>query len=149
MIDELARKLHVIRQEILWHVLTVSVSASDLFDDRIIPAKIVHQWREVVDTNYNNLNEHDKVNPLRWATELAAVKDPWTYIEEERPETLPPYIEYTKVIITQLVDNELVSKAGYYDGFQFGQVNGSFIPFSSVVAWQPWPEPTPLPEGVK
>jgi hypothetical protein len=81
--------------------------------------------------------------------ELARLKDPWTRIDQERPDCLPPYTEHTKVLITQLVDGDPVCKDGHWDGIQFRQRNGSFIPLSLVVAWQPWPDPAPMEEATK
>jgi hypothetical protein len=90
---------------------------------------------------------------------LAAAKDPWIYIDQERPETLPETsfggesdhvllwvvdtildADYDFVIVAWLEGGNWVEKGEGYLDTVYGR--GTIKPY----AWQPWPDPAPQKE---
>lgn len=107
--------------------------------------QIEEQFAALLDehTEWGNIIERLHRDNGRLKSELAALRDPWTRIEPDRPETLPPQDVWV-LLTLQKRNGEWYVDFGYYENYRgifYDRWDNPVI--DDVVAWQPWPDPAP------
>jgi hypothetical protein len=104
------------------------------------PIRVTVQWMQRKSPEELLGEKLERIAELE--AELAAAKDPWIYIDQERPEKMPPCC--LDILLTRqdgmVVPGER-DELRIYDSY-----TGLWEPIENYTHWQPWPDPAPQKE---